>query len=73
MKSYGVDVETALARAEAERDEAREALPSFEGVAKTKLDDLISRGWEVCGYAIIKDGQFGLVTTGAFVGWWSVA
>lgn len=48
---------------------------SFSGVAKRKLDDLTSdqRGWKICGYAIEKDGKYGLVTTGAFVGWWSVA
>lgn len=49
--------------------------PQFEGVAKHKLEDLTSeaRGWRVCGYAIEKDGELGLVTTGGFVGWWTVA
>lgn len=47
--------------------------PVFEGVAKSKLESVTSRGWNVCGYAIEKDGEYGLVTTGAFVGWWSAA
>jgi hypothetical protein len=45
----------------------------FDGVAKSKLESVTSRGWNVCGYAIEKDGEYGLVTTGGFVGWWSAA
>ena len=37
MKSYGVDVETALARAEAERDEAREALKLMQPLGAVPL------------------------------------
>jgi hypothetical protein len=53
-----------------ERDERQ---PHFEGVAKHKLDDLLTRGWAISGYSITKDGEYGLVTTGGFVGWWTVA
>lgn len=76
--AWAVDAGTADEAASAlealvvERDERQ---PHFEGVAKHKLDDLISpeRGWNICGYAIEKNGEYGLVTTGGFVGWWTVA
>lgn len=64
----------AFIEAQQARIEALEAdRPQFTGVAKQKLDDLIARGWQISGYAITKDGLHGLVTTGGFVGWWSVA
>lgn len=49
--------------------------PDFQGIAKDKLDDLTSpeRGWSICGYAIEKNGEYGLATVGGFVGWWTVA
>jgi hypothetical protein len=47
--------------------------PQFEGLPKRKLDDLLARGWEISGYAIHKDGEHGLVTTGGFVGWFTTA
>lgn len=46
---------------------------AFEGIAKRKLDGLLAQGWKVAGYAISKDGCYGLVTTGAFVGWFTTA
>lgn len=48
-------------------------VPEFEGVAKRKLDDLLDRGWKISGYSIYKNEEHGLVTVGAFVGWWTVA
>lgn len=45
----------------------------FTHVAKTKLDGLLADGWQVNGYSIQKDDRIGLVTTGAFVGWYSNA
>lgn len=49
------------------------SVPEFTGLAKRKLDDLLERGWRINGYSIIKDGDIGLATAGAFVGWFSVA
>ena len=46
---------------------------AFDGVAKQKLDSLIERGWKISGYALYQDGDHGLITTGGFVGWFSVA
>lgn len=45
----------------------------FDGVAKRKLDGLLERGWKVSGYALHREGDHGLITTGGFVGWFSVA
>lgn len=45
----------------------------FQHVSKTKLDGLLADGWQINGYSIQKDGRLGLVTTGAFVGWYSNA
>jgi len=47
--------------------------PKFEGTPLAKLDSVLERGWKISGYAIEKDGEHGLATTGGFVGWWTVA
>lgn len=46
---------------------------AFTHVAKTKLDGLLADGWQINGYSIHKDDRLGLVTTGAFVGWYTNA
>jgi hypothetical protein len=42
----------------------------FAGLPKRKLDDLAARGWQVCGVAIAKEGQYGAITYGGCVLWW---
>ena len=46
---------------------------AFTHVAKNKLDSLLADGWRVNGYSIQKDDRLGLVTTGAFIGWYTNA
>lgn len=46
---------------------------AFTHVAKTKLEGLLADGWQINGYSIHKDDRLGLVTTGAFVGWYTNA
>lgn len=46
--------------------------PEFNGIAATKLADLLAQGYKVDGYAIRQPetGWRGFITDAGFVGWW---
>lgn len=49
--------------------------PRFGRVAERKLDSLLSDGWAISGYSIMKhlpssEVRHGFVTAGGLVGWW---
>ena len=46
--------------------------PTMTAVAQRKLDDLLTRGYQISGYSVYHDTrhQHGFVTTAGLVGWW---
>ena len=46
--------------------------PTMTPVAQRKLDDLLTRGYQISGYSVYHDTrhQHGFVTTAGLVGWW---
>lgn len=49
-------------------------VPAFTSTAKSKLTELLERGWRITGYAIERESdgatERGFINHGGFVGWW---
>lgn len=70
------DIAAELAWRDQQVEALRAQLPDFQGLPKRKLEDLLTQGYRINGFAIARevegsDPQRGFITVDGLVGWWT--